>query len=272
MSRRGNAPACVDRPHAARQNDKRGAAHNGKGQPTVPIRSVLRDARDVSLRWRLSGVARGVLDANLTYLSPQKLLNLERCIDEVDREEIAGDFVECGVALGGSAILLASQLAADRRFRGYDVFATIPAPSDQDDEHAHQRYEVIRTGRSAGLGGEKYYGYIDNLYDVVHANFRRFGVPVDGDTVALRRGLFEESLPTETFDAIALAHIDCDWYEPVSFCLERIYRHLSPGGFIVLDDYADYGGCRRATDEFLARTPTVRPVRLRGNAVLRRFE
>lgn len=234
------------------------------------LRSLLRDARDTSLRLVLSRTARRVLDRNLTYLSPLKLSNLEHCVRQVDRDLVPGDFIECGVALGGSAIVLASKISAPRRFRGYDVFATIPPPSARDDGPAHRRYEVIRTGQSSGIGGETYYGYVDNLFDVVVGNFDRFGLNVDGQAIALRRGLFEQTLPAEDLGGIALAHIDCDWHDPVRFCLEAIYERLSPGGFIVLDDYDDYGGCRRATDAFLASVPDLRVYRRRGNMLLRR--
>ena len=54
---------------------------------------------------------------------------------------------------------------------------------------------------------------------------------------------------------IALAHVDVDWYDPVMTCLERIAPHLSVGGIIVLDDYFDWSGCRKATDDFLKNTP-----------------
>lgn len=234
------------------------------------LRSLLRDARDASIRFVLSRTARHVLDQNLTYLSPLKLNNLEHCVRQVDRDLVPGDFIECGVALGGSAIVLASKISAQRRFRGYDVFATIPPPSARDDGPAHHRYEVIRTGQSSGIGGETYYGYVDNLFDVVVGNFDRFGLNVDGGAIALRRGLFEQTLPAEDLGGIALAHIDCDWHDPVRFCLEAIYERLSPGGFIVLDDYDDYGGCRRATDAFLASVPDLRVYRRRGNMLLRR--
>lgn len=233
------------------------------------LRSLLRDARDSTLRLVLSSTARSVLDDELTYLSPRKLHNLEQCIRTVDGEGVPGDFIECGVALGGSAIVLASRLAGQRRFRGYDVFATIPPPSDRDDEHAHRRYEVIRAGQSRGIGDRPYYGYIDNLFDVVCENFNRYGLPPDGRKIALCQGLFEDTLPAED-GPIAVAHIDCDWHDPVFFCLQAIHERLSPGGFIVLDDYNDYGGCRRATDAFVAATPDVRLQSTRGSAVLRR--
>ncbi len=57
---------------------------------------------------------------------------------------------------------------------------------------------------------------------------------------------------------MAFAHIDCDWYEAVKFCLDRLAYVLSPRGIIVLDDYHAYGGCRVAVAEFLAKHPDFR--------------
>lgn len=51
---------------------------------------------------------------------------------------------------------------------------------------------------------------------------------------------------------IAVAHIDCDWYDPVKFCLAAVNSRLSKGSTLIFDDYYDYGGCRTAVDEFLA--------------------
>ena len=49
-----------------------------------------------------------------------------------------------------------------------------------------------------------------------------------------------------------MLHVDCDFYEPVVLTLETWYPKLSPGGFVQIDDYDAFSGCRQATDEFLA--------------------
>jgi hypothetical protein len=79
---------------------------------------------------------------------------------------------------------------------------------------------------------------------------------------------FEDTLHPQT--DIAFAHIDCDWYDPVRLCLERIVPRLSAGAYVVLDDYNDYGGCRRAVDEFLEAGPDVDIVAREPNFVFRR--
>ena len=197
---------------------------------------------------RASRTARQVLTHNLTYLSLGKLRNIEWALAEVKRNGVPGAFIETGVALGGSGIVIAKHLEADRTFHGYDVFEMIPPPGDADPPRVHERYQFITSGASEGLGGDTYYGYQDDLYDRVSASFESFGVPVDGERICLHRGLFEDTLhPT---GPVALAHVDCDWYEPVKLSLERIFPHLQPGGYLISDDYFDYGGAAQAVDEF----------------------
>src|SRR5439155_13773429 len=124
--------------------------------------------------------------------------------------------------------------------------------SDKDDETSRRRFKVIAAGASSGIGGELYYGYRADLFgDVVRA-FARNGLKVDGDKVALIKGLFEDTWPQQSVDKIAFCHIDCDWYDPVKFCLEAVAPILATEGVIMLDDYYDYGGCRTAVEEFLA--------------------
>lgn len=196
----------------------------------------------------ISEIAQRVRDENLTYLDPAKLELLEACIREV--RNVRGDFVETGVALGGSAIVLAHLMGRHRQFHGYDVFAMIPPPGEADPPAVHERYRTIVEGRSEGIGGDAYYGYLDDLYDRVVDAFARNGMLVDGTRIALHRGLFQDTLqPTSP---VALAHIDCDWYEPVKLCIGRIWPQLANGGLMVFDDYNDYGGCTKAVDEFVA--------------------
>jgi hypothetical protein len=190
-----------------------------------------------------------VRDAKLTYCGKPKLENIARAALSVAAQGVAGDFVEAGVALGGSAIVLARLKGPDRAFYLYDVFGMIPPPGARDGDDAHQRYEVIASGKSEGLGGQQYYGYVDNLVEVVRQNLTRYGEPPDAKHIHLIRGPFEQTLNPP--GAVALAHVDCDWYDSVKVCIERILPKLSPGGVIGFDDYSSYSGCRRAVDELL---------------------
>jgi asparagine synthase (glutamine-hydrolysing) len=211
-------------------------------------------------RAMLSAEARRVLDERLTMLGMAKLQRLEGTLRSVTRAGVAGDAVELGMALGGSGILIArGALAAGRAFHGFDVFGMIPPPdAEKDDPGSLARYEEIASGRSPGIAGDTYYGYVPHLFDVVSASFARHGVPVDGVRVALHKGLFDETVPAAMPARVCFAHIDCDWYDPTRFCLEQLADRVPSGGVIVVDDYNAYGGSRRATDEFLAARPDYR--------------
>jgi O-methyltransferase len=221
----------------------------------------------------LPSLAKRVKADNLTYLADQKLLSLHREMARIRRNNVPGDFLEFGVALGGSAILLAEECTNGRSFHGFDVFGMIPPPThEKDDEKSKARYEEIRAGRSIGLGGDTYYGYRDNLYDEVQASFVRYGLQVDQQRIHLHKGLFSETWPLAAsgITRVSLAHIDCDWYEPVKFCLEAVAPLMSAQGAVILDDYNDYGGCRTATDEFLASHRQFQMWRQSGHLVLRK--
>ncbi len=233
------------------------------------LRSLRRRVAATRESWRLSPTARAVRRRGLTYLEPARLGILERSCREVNERRIPGDFVEAGVALGGTGIVLATHMGPNRRFHGYDVFGMIPPPSKRDDAKSQARYEVIASGRSEGIDGDTYYGYIAELYERVAANFAEYGLPL-GDRVVLHPGLFEDTLhPTVP---VALAHVDSDWYDPVRTCLERLERCVSRGGLIVVDDYHDYGGCRKAVDEFLKSAPHFRFEDANANILLRRTD
>ena len=237
------------------------------------LQRTLLAAEEASVRLRVSRLAQRLRRRGLTYLSPRKLHNLEHCMQTVAAAGVAGDFVEAGIALGGSAILLAGgtkRLSSQpRRFIGYDVFDLIPAPGPNDAGDAHARYQIIESGQARGIRGQgEYYGYVDDLYGRVVANFQEFGLQVDGDRIQLHKGLFQETLCRSPPAKVALAHLDCDWYEPVAQCLQAIVPSLSPGGYIIADDYHDYTGCRRAVHEALARHAQLRVVRSDSNLVI----
>lgn len=191
----------------------------------------------------------GVRAARLTYCGVPKMENLARAAQQVVADGVPGDFLEAGVALGGSAIVLGRIKEPSRPLELYDVFEMIPPPGERDGEDAHNRYEEIQSGTSKGLGPDTYYGYTDNLIEVVRDNLNRFGADPKERHITFKRGLFEDTMDIRR--PVALAHIDCDWYDSVKVCVDRIVPNLSVGGVIAFDDYTSFSGCRAVVDELL---------------------
>lgn len=193
-----------------------------------------------------------VLALNLTYLPQDALLDLAEATTAMDAEGrlVPGKIIEAGCALGGSAIVMAAAKTPTRSFEIYDVFGMIPSPGERDGSDAHERYEVIASGQSQGIGSNPYYGYQSDILARVVANFQLCGIEPEANRVSFLPGLFEDTLAPN--EPIALAHLDCDWYDSVMTCLARIVPFLSAGGRLVIDDYDHWSGCRRAIDDFFA--------------------
>lgn len=229
--------------------------------------------RSVSKRLALASlptIARQVMDERLTYLSAVRMASLLKEIRRVNSQHIDGDFVEFGMALGGSAIVIADSRQG-RRFVGYDLFGQIPSPGPRDRQDAHSRYEIIAAGKSTGLGGQTYYGYEPDLYSKVVGSFARYGLKVDQRDILFHKGLFEETFSTNSDTKIALAHIDCDWYDPVYFCMKKISPILTTGGVVLVDDFNDYAGCHDAVIEALNEDKTLVIERTLPHAVIRKI-
>ena len=186
---------------------------------------------------------------NLTYLSDIKLASIAATCRSIEDANLPGIFLEAGCALGGSAILIASLKSSERPLSIYDIFGMIPPPTREDVQEVHDRYRTIVEGKSKGIGDDKYYGYQENLYEVVQHNLKSFGINCSEQSVSLIKGLVQEKMKID--QPVAFAHIDVDWYEAVMTCLKRVFPNLGVGGSIILDDYHDWGGCRKATDEYL---------------------
>lgn len=185
----------------------------------------------------------------LTYLGIGALVDLACGVAEVEQNRLSGKLIETGCALGGSALIIAAVKNKHRLLEIYDSFEQIPPPSSNDGQDAHQRYDQITSGKSRGIDGNMYYGYQDNLLEVVSQNFSTFGYPLLENRAELIKGYFENTLHIN--GPVAFAHIDCDWYESVKICLYNISPQLVIGGRMIIDDYFDWSGCKQAVDEFL---------------------
>lgn len=165
-----------------------------------------------------------------------RLAALHRLCREMERRKVPGDVIECGVYNGGSAALMASVCckdeASDRRIWLFDSFEGLPKPTEQDGEKA----------KSCGW-------WCHGDLAKVRSIFHKKGIPES--RVRIVKGWFHETFPGLDSPSIALLHIDADWYDSVKLCLEKFYDHVLPGGYIVIDDYGHWEGCRKATDEFL---------------------
>jgi hypothetical protein len=215
------------------------------------IRHAPARARFARRRPDVAEVIRRVRAEKLTYLGADSLQELAEAV--IEAKDLPGTIVEAGTALGGSGIVLAAAKEPSRPMRLYDVFGMIPPPSEHDGEDVHARYEAIAAGASKGIDGDLYYGYHEDLLGEVRANFARLGFAAEHHNIEFIEGYYQDTMPGGIAFPVAIAHIDCDWYESVMTCLEALTPSLVVGGRLVFDDYHTWSGCRLAVDEFFAR-------------------
>ena len=198
-------------------------------------------------------IIKEVKQQKLSYLEFTTLGELSQAVIDLEQQQKPGIIVETGCALRGSSIIIASNKSQKRELFVYDVFGMIPPPSEQDGKNVHQRYETIKEGKSEGLAGNLYYGYEEDLYQKVTQSFIDFGFNPTENNIHLVKGLYEDTLHVDK--PVALAHIDCDWYESVLTCLQRIEPHLIVGGTLIIEDYYHWSGCKKAVDEYFSNKP-----------------
>ena len=191
--------------------------------------SSWRAAKESWHQWRLF---RRV--APYTLVSREKLAALCRFVATLERDRVPGVIVECGVFKGGAAAVMAQQAAGRRDLYLFDSFEGLPPPGAEDGAVAHAHFQP---------------GWCASTEDDVRRAFAAAGGPVSG--LHIVKGWFAETFPRTSVPGIALLHIDADWYDSVRLCLETWFDRVTPGGYVVLDDYGRWKGCTRATDEFL---------------------
>jgi O-methyltransferase len=125
--------------------------------------------------------------------------------------------------------------AADRNVWVADSFEGLPPPdaerypADADDRHfRNPRLQVT-------------------LEDV-KANFEKYGL-LD-DHVRFLKGWVKDTLPSAPIERLAVLRLDGDMYESTWQAIDARYPKLSPGGFVIVDDYSVVEGCRKAIEDF----------------------
>lgn len=174
-----------------------------------------------------------------TMVGRHRLNNLRDLAQRTIDSGIPGHFIETGVWRGGSCILmrgvLAANSASDRRVYVADSFAGIPPPRPQLYPADDGRDFSIHRQLAVPL-------------DEVRNNFARYGL-LD-DQVVFVPGLFHETLPKLDTGPLALIRLDGDLYESTYVALAHLYSRLSPGGFVIVDDYGALPNCKAAVTDF----------------------
>ena len=171
-----------------------------------------------------------------TMVGRQRLDNVQVCIEDILRNKVPGDLIETGAWRGGTTIFMRAVLKAhgvtDRTVWVADSFEGLPAPASDTD--------------GDDLSGVK---YLKVPLEKVKANFARFDL-LD-DRVKFLKGYFCDTLPNAPIERLAILRLDGDLYSSTMDSLRNLYHRVSPGGYVIVDDYHSWASCREAVTDFL---------------------
>lgn len=174
---------------------------------------------------------------------------------------IPGDFVECGVFAGSQSAAMARAIMdnwkananpcfprPERRVHLFDSFIGIPASGPED--------------RDYNAGGHQP-GTAACSLEQVKAYMRRWEIP--DELLVYHEGLFADTMKWGRFadgrrwgqhdiETISVLRLDGDLYASTKVCMEYLYPLVTPGGWVIVDDY-NLDGCRKALHEFVMPAP-----------------
>jgi O-methyltransferase len=176
----------------------------------------------------------------LTMIGDSGLKNIRDLVTRTLSDNIPGDYIETGVWRGGASILIRAVLAAhsikDRKVYVADSFEGLPKPNGQ--KYPKDKRDRLFVFEELAVSQE-----------TVVENFDKYGL-LD-DQVVFLKGFFSETLPRLTTERFALLRLDGDMYESTMDALTNLYDRLSPGGYVIVDDYGALNSCRQAVHDFL---------------------
>jgi O-methyltransferase len=175
-----------------------------------------------------------------TMIGFERLRNVRELMSHVIGDDVPGDFVETGAWRGGACIYMRAVLKVfgivDRNIWVADSFAGLPRPDAQ-------RYPLQDQG-------DVHYTYKELAVSLesVRENFMKYDL-LD-EQVKFLKGWFKDTLPSAPIERIALLRLDGDMYASTMDALLALGHKVSPGGFVVVDDFGAVEGCRRAIADY----------------------
>ncbi len=195
-----------------------------------------------------------IYSAAVSLLPKSRFDNISALVEQVIKRGVEGDFIETGVWRGGAVIYMRALLkvweVADRSVWVADSFEGLPTPDKDKNPLEAQASEVIKL----------MYNNFEADMETVQNNFLRFGLM--DNQVKWLKGWFKDTLSSPDIKKLSLIRLDGDYYDSTMDALVHLYEKLSPGGYVIIDDYGEdtWTECRRAIHDFRASRQITSPI------------
>ena len=187
-----------------------------------------------------------------TMTSKLRMYALYKAVVYIVKNEIPGDFVECGVWRGGSTMLIAHTLLdlgdTSRKIYLYDTFEGMAEPTESDFTLTDQTLASERWSKDQT---EEHNEWCYASLPEVKENMSSTKYP-DSNMVFVK-GKVEDTIPGTIPEKISLLRLDTDWYESTKHELKHMYPLLEKSGVLILDDYGRWAGAKKAVDEYFPK-------------------
>ena len=229
------------------------AAHSGPGEVAAWYARGFRLAQELPVDPAKRIEGRDWPAEAETMVGLCRLDNIQQCVTSVLRDGIPGDLMETGVWRGGASIFMRAVLAAygdsSRTVFVADSFQGVPQPDPE---------RFPQDGADTAWGQLWRAPELAVPLDVVKGNFERYGL-LD-QQVRFLPGWFRDTLPAAPVERLAVLRLDGDLYESTILALQHLYPRISPGGYLLIDDYGDIQACRQAVDDYRGQFGITEPI------------
>lgn len=196
------------------------------------------------MRLYFAGLNRSRMEWSDNFYKQLRFYSLQQMVYYVLRQELSGDFVECGVWKGHSAYIIASILSENEFIGDFHIFDSFEGGlSDKVEEDKNLRRELnqkeIQKERNSFHSTEDEVKSCLNNFNFIH----------------LYKGWIPNRFNEIEGKQFSFVHIDVDLYKPTWESLNFFFPKLVENGVIVCDDYglSQFPGAKKAVDQFLEK-------------------
>ena len=183
--------------------------------------------------------------------SKLSLWNTLDIFNKVHKNQVQGSMVECGVWKGINLVLFQKLVEKYnlKKFKifAYDTFEGTPMPTALDitKDGTPMKEEYNYNKKDDGTSG-----WNNASLNEVKKNYFENTLP--NENLILIKGKVEDVLldSNNIPEYISILKLDTCLYEGTKIELERLFPKVQKGGAIIIDNYFNYKGVKKATDEY----------------------
>ena len=176
--------------------------------------------------------------------SELNLWSIYQSLDYINKNNIDGDIVECGVYNGNTLSfigLICKKFNLDKKIWGYDTFEGFLKDNFSEND------KDFKTGKKITYSDQDLFFSIEDVKKNIIKNdinsFNKY-VLIKGDVMKTLNE--KNNIPNK----ISFLRLDTDIYKTTKKQLEKLFCRLVSGGVLHIDDYGICPGVKKAVDEF----------------------